>query len=155
MYLNALDSNGNLVLPLSQTFKQVLRRVRDEHLGFSSTEASNLLCFFEGECQQSRNSYQSNSNVSQVLPPVGNNWAEGTTSHAMIYPNPNKGNFVVKSEEDIMDIKVFDMTGRAIKFDLKGNGKTLELTLPNVQPGIYRVNYLLDSGLSHSQTVVI
>ncbi|MES2617238.1 MAG: Ig-like domain-containing protein [Bacteroidota bacterium] len=59
-------------------------------------------------------------------------------SDLKIYPNPNKGQFTINSKEEIKTVKVFDLTGRAIEFDIVNKSDlTAELKLKNIAAGHY------------------
>lgn len=55
-----------------------------------------------------------------------------------VYPNPNKGQFIINSNSPINSIEVFDLSGKVITFDIVQKGTlTAELKLLNIAAGNY------------------
>jgi hypothetical protein len=76
-----------------------------------------------------------------------------TQSNVILYPNPNKGSFNLKSDENISSVFIYDQYGRIV-FEGKPNEKTASIAL-DVSDGVYIVGVILESGRTEQKRVVI
>ncbi len=76
-----------------------------------------------------------------------------TQTRVILYPNPNKGSFMLKSEENISRVFIYDQYGRMV-FEEKPNEKTSSLSL-NLSDGVYILSVLLESGKTEQKRMVI
>lgn len=74
-------------------------------------------------------------------------------NQVLLYPNPTKGCFKLKSDEIMSSLFIFDQYGRCI-FERESNDNTLSLSL-NIDPGVYTVRIQLESGKIEQKRLVI
>lgn len=83
---------------------------------------------------------------------------ENDTMHVSIFPNPNNGTFIIKTENlsGVTNIELFDTTGKIIFSTLTNFqvASTYEITLQNNYAGLVIVKLTSPSAISH-QTLVI
>ncbi|MES2836047.1 MAG: T9SS type A sorting domain-containing protein [Bacteroidota bacterium] len=59
-----------------------------------------------------------------------------STKGILILPNPNNGNFIIKSENNLSYIKIVDLSGRLV-YEQKTNSQQVELSNINLSKGVY------------------
>jgi hypothetical protein len=72
-------------------------------------------------------------------------------SDLSIYPNPSDGNFMMKPNENISSVKIFDHSGKVIKVDMPQNGR---MTL-NAQDGVYWIEIKYNDGRRLTQKLIV
>ena len=83
--------------------------------------------------------------VSDPFTVVLENISELSRSVITIFPNPNHGLFKITGSGFDHNIKILNLIGQEVKFEMKGNAQQLEIILKDNLPGIYFVRFM-DSG---------
>lgn len=74
-----------------------------------------------------------------------------TSSKTIVYPNPTKGKFFIKSDLSFDQIKIFDISGNIVKRYSKGESLE-ELNLEEFRKGLY---YLVIDGDEQMESFTI
>lgn len=69
----------------------------------------------------------------------------------VIYPNPSLGKFNIQSDQEIISVKVFDISGNAMRIDDSGE-KQYSHSLP---PGVYFIEVLAQNGAKTLQKLMV
>jgi len=73
----------------------------------------------------------------------------------IVYPNPNDGNFIIKTNNQVvMGVQVYDAQGRIIYSFNQQLGDYLLVELPNMEHGIYHVQLIGQNGTTNQQVVI-
>jgi len=67
-----------------------------------------------------------------------------------VYPNPNQGEFNIRTNEQMKKVVVYQLTGTKV-FEQQVNGLDAQLKLPNVASGLYILEVETESGIGRSR----
>lgn len=143
-------------------YYQVLDSVQLDSLKFYSenltgraqVQAQNILCFYTGDCAN----YEMNKNksVSKKRIPI-RQLIQSDHTQFTVYPNPNLGEFSIKTDKTIIKIEVFDMNGNLIdlsKVNIYQN--LIKAELPrSLSNGIYFVTIIDNNGEIEKGKVIL
>jgi len=75
-------------------------------------------------------------------------------NNIMVYPNPASNYFIVKLNFDVenSEINVFDINGRIVHKQSIGSGET-QISIDNLQDGIYLLNIIIDNKVFYKKIV--
>lgn len=123
--------------------------MRDNFSGKAYEQVNNLLCFHAGNCQEVIWLDEENRNplASQVI--AESAVFESVSKEFILYPNPNKGQFTVSSEngKEIASIHVCDIQGKVMEEKILATTlNSLELNLENMEKGIYLIQITSSDG---------
>jgi len=79
------------------------------------------------------------------------------SSNILLFPNPNKGNFVLNYKgQNVLDkIQIFDLTGKIVFEELlSGFSEQKDITLYNAQSGIYLVKVISDKATTTKRIII-
>ncbi|MBS4013276.1 MAG: T9SS type A sorting domain-containing protein, partial [Bacteroidetes bacterium] len=62
-----------------------------------------------------------------------------------MYPNPSRGNVIITSDYIIIEISVYDMTGKLVK-KVNTEAEQVDLQLSAIEPGLYFVKIITSAG---------
>lgn len=82
------------------------------------------------------------------------NVSEPLQSEFNIYPNPSTGIVHVSTDQEIIELHVFDMSGKAVAIRTQEVNNKMTLDFSNVQSGVFLVQVETDKGM-HPERVVI
>ena len=75
-----------------------------------------------------------------------------------IFPNPSNGNFHIKLNSNtnikFMKIEILDLIGRIVFTYNTTTGNQINLSIPNIAPGIYLINLTLDDTILTKKIVI-
>lgn len=155
LVMDITDNTGRFTQELTPAQVNQLEYVADNFIGRSSRQARNILCFFNGDCED----------IVIELPEggpgnSGNKTLSGNNESVIdlsIVPNPNDGKFIVSTSNgcDIAIVNVVDVTGKTIEFSSNDTkeGKVIELI--NKESGIYLISIQCIDGSIHSSRIVL
>ena len=109
--------------------------------GFHAEEGSHFVSYIDEceKCEEENKGYKSIADTELYFEETTNEIQQTSKNEIYIMPNPNNGSFYVSltNNDDITDIKVFDITGKTIYSNNRFYGG--EVVLPNAKHGLYYV----------------
>ncbi len=93
-----------------------------------------------------------NTAITEALLPE--NIREYNTSSLNIFPNPSKGNLSIVSNDQILEIKCYNILGKEIPFEQTKTGNKAHLTLKDNNPGIVIIETKTANGISRNRLIV-
>ncbi len=144
-----LSNDPNFYANITEDEIGELVMMRDNFSGKAYEQVNNLLCFHTGDCQETIWLEEENRNplASQVI--AESTVFESVSKEFIVYPNPNKGQFTVSSEngKEIASIRVCDIQGKVMKEKILATTlNSLELNLKNMEKGIYLIQITSPDG---------
>ncbi|HBS85537.1 MAG: hypothetical protein A2W91_17150 [Bacteroidetes bacterium GWF2_38_335] len=85
-----------------------------------------------------------NSNGAVVSEPLS--ISEISANSFKLYPNPARDEVFIESDEKILNIEIYTISGKLIENIVSTSEKTIRISMVNYQPGIYLIKLKLDNG---------
>lgn len=79
---------------------------------------------------------------------------EENENRLSIYPNPTSDNFVIKSEQNISNITLYDSQGRLVLKKEKLNTNQIIIDISGLSRGIYMVQVYIDNTVVIKKLIV-
>jgi hypothetical protein len=140
--LNKLIGNSSFLTELSQTDIDELLGMRNELAGKASLQASNILCFYAGICEEiewfeiTQGKHQAQTNQNNSV------FATAETVSYAVYPNPTHNSFVIKGsgKASIQEVEIYNLLGQRVATENTTISKTeVKVNLNEQQKGVYLV----------------
>ena len=160
-YLMAITNNTGIIESLSSIQVDELEYIRDNYIGKSAQQASNILCFHKSICREItpilNNRIALVTNVESIQ--MENEYIGIKNDlNVKIIPNPNIGSFelIVNDECEISLVEITDINGRNIEYERTINGElNANFSLKNVSTGIYLINITCGNGSVLNSRILI
>jgi hypothetical protein len=139
-YYNKSNPN-NGVISLNDTDIQALIQMKEQMKGKAKIQASNMLCFFANICDDFEPVFGTNQKNIEFYQ-EDNTKLENIQNEVSLYPNPNKGSFVLQCNEkiDTQKLKITSIDGKLIPFNLDEKENNLHyISLTDFKEGVYLI----------------
>lgn len=74
---------------------------------------------------------------------------ENESDGIAIYPNPTAGLVQIQSRNFIKELEIHSITGQSVYHSIKPGQKEMQLNLSELEPGVYLIRMVTDSGIHH------
>ena len=71
-----------------------------------------------------------------------------------VYPNPNNGEFVITTSNEVMNVTITDVRGKVVYTNNKVNNKTINVNLSDLEKGMYMINVETTNGTMTENIIV-
>ncbi len=150
--VNKYDSYGTLILPFG-TFTNVIRQKRllyneVQYYWYNTNpyyEIAQLSIESGPFGQRTFSMWQDSTQLSSPENETQSSWT--------LYPNPNNGNFTIRSKQQIQKIIITDITGKEILI-INPNSLSTDIKLENCKNGLYLIKCISDETQSIKKFIV-
>ena len=71
-----------------------------------------------------------------------------------VYPNPNNGEFVITTSNEVMNVTITDVRGKVVYTNNKVNNKTINVNLSDLEKGMYMINVETTNGTMTENIII-
>ena len=82
------------------------------------------------------------------------NITELTKGNMEVYPNPNNGEFVITTNNDVMNVTITDVRGKVVYTNNTVNNNTINVNLSDLEKGMYMINVETANGTMTENVIV-
>lgn len=147
--LNKLILNNAFLAELTQTDLDELIGMREDLTGKASLQASNLLCFYAGICQELEPLEVIEGKSQMIIPQANTSTALVKKVNYDVFPNPTENAFVIKGtgETIIQQVEIFNLMGQKVDAEIALVSKLEVLVnIAQQQKGVYLVRIQDEKG---------
>ena len=82
------------------------------------------------------------------------NITELTKGNMEVYPNPNNGEFVITTSDEVMNVTITDVRGKVVYTNNNVNNNTINVNLSDLERGMYMINVETTNGNMTENVIV-
>ena len=82
------------------------------------------------------------------------NITELTKGNMEVYPNPNNGEFVITTSNEVMNVTITDVRGKVVYSNNSVNNQTINVNLSDLEKGMYMINVETTNGTMSENVIV-
>ena len=82
------------------------------------------------------------------------NITELTKGNMEVYPNPNNGEFVITTSNEVMNVTITDVRGKVVYSNNSVNNHTINVNLSDLEKGLYMINVETANGTMTENVIV-
>ena len=71
-----------------------------------------------------------------------------------VYPNPNNGEFVITTSNEVMNVTITDVRGKVVYSNNNVNNHTINVNLSDLEKGMYMINVETTNGTMSENVIV-
>lgn len=154
-----LTTSGNLEVQNNSDVRMIARDAIVLKPGFKASEGSYYLAAIEnvgGVCLAGAQPKSYNDGYSEEGDPQINGLTlSETASTREVYPNPTSGEVFVRSDDEVDEIHIVDLSGREIQTVQVGGNRLNRIDLGEAPAGIYLVKFVRDHVIIDSKKLVV